>query len=187
MRVKRIIILFTLMIIPLLSSCAGGGILERQAMLDIRSMYINQESFTLTAAMTADYGGRVYKYKLSYTGNGTTGELTVIEPANISGISAKIEDGIVHLKSDTALIDTGSIGSGNITPLGAFPLLINAWQKGYIVSVWKEIYRETECICAEIRLDDSNLINKVWFDKATSLPIRAEIQENGYSVIVCEF
>jgi hypothetical protein len=175
------------MIMTLFSACAGGGGLERQAMLDIRSNYINKDSFTLSAKITADYGGRVYNYRLSYTGNGTRGELTVLEPVNIRGIVAVIEDGAVTLKYDGAVVDTGAIGYGGVSPVGAFPLLINAWQKGYIVSAWKEVYRNTDCICAEIRLDDNNLINKVWFSAESYLPLHAEIQENGYSVIICDF
>ncbi|MDR3149021.1 MAG: hypothetical protein LBT88_03245 [Oscillospiraceae bacterium] len=184
---KSAVIVIALMITLLLSACAGGGKNEHQAMLNIRQYYLKTQSLTLSVDLTADYGGRVYKYLLTYSGDDKRGELSVSEPDNISGISASIEDTGVTLRYDGALIDTGELTANGISPLMALPLTINAWREGYIMNAWREMYIETESIASEIRLDDGGLLLKTWFDADTYAPLRAELYADSFCVMGMDF
>jgi hypothetical protein len=192
---KRVIIAITLMITLALSGCSGGARKETQAMLDIRAHYLKSDNIELTARMSADYGGRVYGYALSYAGNGTRGELTVTEPAVIKGLTAVIDGGTVQLRSDGALIDTGDIAGKGVNPVAAFPLMIEAWKSGYITSAYGEKFavsgsepeQSVYCIVAEIQLTGSSVTLKTWFNPENYAPVRSEIYNGGYCVIIVDF
>ncbi len=169
----------------------GGGSSDREKMLEIRAKYIGAAAFDATAEITADYGDRVYEYKLAYSGNGTAGELPVFEPLNIKGLVVRIDGNDIVLKYDGVILDTGAFSSGGVSPVEAFPLMISAWQNGYIAGNYTEKFGETECVVAEIDLTKADqqdkVLHKVWFDKDTCLPVQGEIAVNGYTVIKCRF
>ena len=183
--------LLALMIMLITAGCAGGGSQDREKMLAIRAKYIGAAVFDATADMTADYGDRVYEYKLSYSGNGAKGELTVFEPLNIKGLVARIDGGEGVMKYDGATLDTGAFSSDGVSPVEAFPLMIDAWQNGFITGHYTEKLGENECIVAEIDLTSADqpekILHRVWFDKDTYLPVRGEITVDGYTVIRCRF
>ena len=179
------------MIMLIMAGCAGGGSQDGEKVLDIRAKYIGATVFDATVDMTADYGDSVYEYRLSYSGNGEKGELTVFEPLNIKGLVARIDEGEVVMKYDGATLDTGAFSSGGVSPVEAFPLMIEAWQNGFITGHFSEKLGENECIVAEIDLTSANrpdkILHRVWFDKDTYLPVQGEITVNGYTVIRCKF
>ena len=50
---------------------------------------------------------------------------------------------------------------------------------------------DTDCLVAEIDMTDAGqtetMLNRVWFSADTSLPVKAEITVNGFTVINCSF
>jgi hypothetical protein len=179
------------MITLLLSGCAGGGSREHRAILDVRAHYLALESVDLTADVTADYGGRVYDYQLCYVGGGKSGELTVLKPENIAGMGVSIDKsvygGAVKLRYEGAELDTGAVAGADISPVGAFPLMITSWRDGYILASWREEHGGVDCIAAEIRLSEAGLSERVWFDAATFAPVQADLYSDGFRVITAVF
>jgi hypothetical protein len=143
----------------------------------------------LSAKLRADYGDRVYDYKLSYKGSGDSGVMDVNEPVIIDGLSAVYTDGRVSLSCDGALIDTGALSGLGVSPLQAFPLLIEAWKNGYISKCWHEARGELSCTAAEIVIKEGeeSIVCRAWFDSSEFKPVYSEIAVNGYTVIYCEF
>ncbi|MDR2360651.1 MAG: hypothetical protein LBD85_05160 [Oscillospiraceae bacterium] len=184
---KSAVTAIALMMTLLLGACAGGGNSEHQAMLNIRQKYLQMPELTLSADITADYGGRVYRYALTYSGNGKKGKLSVSEPDIIDGVSAEIDGTGVILRCDGALIDTGELTANGVSPLMSLPLIINAWQEGFITNTWREIYGETEAIASEIRLDDGGLLLKTWFAIDGYAPLRSELYADGFCVLGIDF
>lgn len=188
---KRALLLALMIILALSAGCAGGGDKDREKILEIRALYIGAEVFEAKVDMTADYGDRVYKYKLTYSGNGAKGELSVLEPMNIKGLIALIDGTDVVLKYDGAILDTGAFSTSGISPIEAFPLMINAWQKGFISSHYRERLGEHDCMVAEIDMTEiggtDTILHKVWFAADTGLPVKAEITSGGFTVISCDF
>jgi hypothetical protein len=191
------IVIFTLVTALLLTGCAktkngdteqkNGG---RKAFLDIRAKYIAAESLSLSADMTADYGDRVYEYKLTYTGNGESGEINVTEPSIINGLTALYQKGEVTLRYDGAVIDTGAILGDDVSPLQAFPMLIEAWKTGYVSNCWKESRDGVKCTAAEIVMcesEENSVLCHTWFDSVEYKPVYSEISVNGVAVLFCKF
>jgi hypothetical protein len=83
--------------------------------------------------MTADYGDRVNEYKLSYAGNGQSGDINVSEPAIISGLTRDYDKGEVTLKYDGTVLDTGAIIGDTCQSSQDLSLLIEAWKSGLCV------------------------------------------------------
>ena len=75
----------------LLTLCACSGHDPSQEFIDIRAAYLASD-ITLSAELTADYGDRRYDYSLSYTGDGKSGEVSILSPETVSGISAQIDE-----------------------------------------------------------------------------------------------
>ena len=96
---KKILSAVVLMLV--LSGCSEKN--ASQSFLDIRTAYLSAD-ITLSADVRADYGDRCYEYSLSYTGDGKSGEVSILSPEEISGISASIgENKKVSLKCGDTL------------------------------------------------------------------------------------
>lgn len=188
---KRALLTVLIALLGFCAGCVSGGAGDKEKLLEIRARYIAAKEFSATADMVADYGDRVYNYKLTYSGNGARGEMSVLEPQNITGLKAYIDGSDVILKYDGAELETGVFSKNGISPIEAFPLMINAWQNGFITAHYREKLGEYDCLVADIDLtragETDDLLHKVWFASDTGLPIKAELTVNGFTVINCDF
>lgn len=188
---KRILLAVLPALLLLLTGCVSGGGGDREKLLKIRDKYVEAAEFDATVRMVADYGDRVYNYKLMYAGDGAKGEMSVLEPENIKGLRALIDGSDVILKYDGAMLETGVFSKNGISPVEAFPLMINAWENGFITAGYREKLGERDCLVAEIDMtragETDALLQKVWFASDTGLPVKAEITVNGFAVIRCDF
>jgi outer membrane lipoprotein-sorting protein len=188
---KRELLIALTILLGFLTGCVSGGSGDREKLLKIREKYLAAKEFVATAQMVADYGDRVYNYKLTYVGDGAKGEMSVLEPQNIKGLRALIDGSDVILKYDGALLETGVFSKNGISPIEAFPLMINAWENGFITAGYRERLNEYDCLVAEIDMtragETDALLQRVWFASDTGLPVKAEIRVNGFTVINCDF
>jgi hypothetical protein len=179
--------------INLTSGCAKHVRQERQAALDIRAYYVKVGSITINANIIADYGGRTYDYDLTYVGDGLRGTVIVKAPAIVEGLTAIVDDGAVQLSTGGTVIDTGGIAGKGTNPLESFPLIVNAWRSGYVTSAYAEKFAKdsetpsVQCIAIEYRLGDGGVTLKTWFNYETFTPVRSEIYDNGYCVILADY
>lgn len=176
--------MITLLIV--LTSCASSENKADELALEIRTEFIAATRLDMTLSMTADYGNRVYEYKLTYTGDASSGTIELREPASIAGLTIKLSVSGAVMEYDGASLDTGVLMSNDLTPIDAIPLLISQWQKGYITECQYETYNDNDTIAVTTQISDTDM-QKVWFDINTHLPIRAEISSNGTMVIACNF
>ena len=147
-----------------LSGCSGKD--ASQSFLDIRTAYLSAD-ITLSADVRADYGDRCYEYSLSYTGDGKSGEVSILSPEEISGISASIgENKKVSLKCGDTLIDTGILYGAGVSPVETLPLIVNAIREGYVSTVYTETLNGVEYITVEIDKKYVNIyMNYRWYDQ----------------------
>lgn len=185
----RYIKLLTLAIVMafVFTACSGEDRAAEYAQ-EIRIKYLEADTISLTADITADYGESVYEFKVSFAASDGEYELEIIEPENIRGLRAKTKNGSMKLEYDGAELDTGTILSEGVSPVDALPLALEAWRSGYIIeSIIDELDGEasikTTIIVSE--KDDIELIT--WFSEESFLPIRAEFSVAGQRVIMCGF
>ena len=62
----------------------------------------------MSMALNADYGDRVYAYKLKYSGDMTSGSIEILEPASIAGLTVQVSPDGTSLIYEDVTLDTGA-------------------------------------------------------------------------------
>lgn len=178
-----------LMIILLTGCGAAEGSEAEELALTIRGEYLAIDSCAVQAAITADYGQRVYQYEMAAAVNGDETVLTLSAPETVAGLTARItgKDGL--LEFDGVAVETGPLDGQGLTPVSALPALLEAARSGYI----------TACALEEdgalLRVDCGDPAGSpgrgtetvLWFDAATHALVRGEVSVDGFRAILCEF
>ncbi len=179
-----------LMTTLLLTGCgkAGGSGAEELA-LTIRGEYLAMEHCALQAAVTADYGQRVYQYEMAAAVTGQETVLTLSAPETVAGLTARITGEDSRLEFDGVCVETGPLDGNGLTPVSALPALLEAARSGYM----------TACALEEdgavLRVDCGDPSGSpgtgsetvLWFDAATHALVKGEISVDGFRAILCEF
>ena len=190
MRLVRTAALYTLLFLPLLLSACGGaaGDREREEFLEIRADLLAREELRLRADLRADYGDRVYDYRLAYAGNGDGGVLRIEEPLELKDVRVELAEGHTRLRFGDLMLDTGAL-AGEESPVQAFPLMIRAWLRGSVAECWHERLYEADCLAAEINLGragaETSLVCRVWFRRSDREPVYAELAAEGRVCLTC--
>lgn len=179
-----------LMTTLLLTGCGKAGVSEAEELaLTIRGEYLAMDGCAARAAITADYGQRVYRYELAVAVSGEETVLTLSAPETVAGLSARLDGEESLLEFDGVSVETGPLDGNGLTPVSAVPALLEAAKSGYI----------TACALEEdgavLRVDcgdpagspGTGTETALWFDAATHALTRGEISSDGFRVILCEF
>lgn len=172
-------LLFAPMLMLLLTACGGGGEKIDPA-AELQAQYAALASATMEADVVCHYGDEVRTYTLlcAYTPGEST--VTVLSPANLSGISATVADGKLHLSYEDVSLDAGGYSAAAISPVAALPRLMAAAGSGYITEQNEEPVGERNCLRLACDLpDDKGVVYTTWFDQETLLPLRSEISMDG--------
>lgn len=104
-----------------------------QHALYLRSKLLSSDRCSFDASVTADYGEVIYTFllKCQCDANGDF-TFTVAEPETISGITGKISSKGGQITFDDKALFFEEIAQGQITPVGAPWVLLNALKGGYI-------------------------------------------------------
>lgn len=186
----RKLLLCVLMTTLLLTGCGKAGVSEAEELaLTIRGEYLAMDGCAARAAITADYGQRVYRYGLAVAVSGEETALTLSAPETVAGLTARMTGEENLLEFDGVCVETGPLDETGLTPVSAVPALLEAAKSGYI----------TACALEEdgavLRVDcgdpagssGTGTETALWFDAATHALVKGEISTDGFRVILCEF
>ena len=187
--------LCVLMMPLLLTACGGtgGGNEEERLALQARSDYLACERFSGKAAITADYGQRVYQYELDFRADGQETVLTITAPETVAGISARMgSQADSRLEYDGIILETGTLDDSGLTPVSAVPAMLDGMKKGYLDHcVLEEREHGGRTLCLLIRDPElepgRGLETLLWLDGESFELLRGEISRDGVCVIQCEF
>jgi outer membrane lipoprotein-sorting protein len=189
LRKAAILALMTALCICLFA-CGGKGGTDNLAE-EIKKEYSETEKMTLIVTVRADYGSRVYDYKLRCVAEEDEMSIEVMEPEGIKGLKAHVSEEGIGLEYDGATLDTGELFGKGLSPIEGIPMMIRAWKGGYITESRSEKIdkQDTLAVTFDLKPADSEkeLEHTVWFDKDSHLPVKAEILYGGYRVIDCVF
>lgn len=179
------------LMMTLLSACGAGQGDELQQVLAIRADYLAAAGYEAKLQVTADYGQRVYTYGVEVRGTDKESVLSVTEPAELAGITARIVNGESRLEYDGAVLETGELSQDGLTPLSAVPALLECARSGFIDSCCTQRLGERDTICVHYR-DPERMAGQgremtLWFDPQTHALVQGEIFADGYRVIRCDF
>ena len=176
--------------IILLSGCFGMATVGNQTeelTLAVRADYLALRVWAADVALTADYGQRVYQYRLAATQSGEELVLALSEPETVAGIIARLKDGDSMLEYDDLWLETGPLNPDGLTPVACIPALIEAAKSGYIVACSLEDgLLRLDCGDPE-GLPGAGIETTLWFDVDSYAMVRGEISVDGFRAILCEF
>lgn len=182
-----------LMISLFLSACGSGE--EESAdnlALKLRGEYLAAQCCSGTAAITADYGQRVYRYELEFQSDEEQTTLTLTSPETVEGLTARLswEEGSV-LEYDGTAIETGPLNQDGLTPVSAIPSMLHTIREGYLETCVLEQYEQGTVLRLTSRDPEqepgSGTQSVLWFETDTFRLLRGEIWQDGFCVIQCEF
>ena len=182
--------LCVLMTMPLLlSACGGTGMSEAEELaLTIRGEYLETTRWTGRAAVTADYGQRVYQYEMTVTASPEETVLTLTMPENISGITARIAGKDSRLEYDGLSVETGPLDGEGLTPVSAIPVQLEAVRSGYMTACVLEEDGLLRMECGDPEgAPNSGRVVTLWFDTQTHGLKKGEISVDGFRVILCQW
>jgi len=148
-----------------------------QSALDLRADLLKAGACRFRAVIGADYGDRAYSFTVScaYDTNGTT-RINVLQPEEISGISATVSDDGVYVEFEDLELDFGPMANGTVSPIKACAVLGRCWSTSYISCGGAD--GELERITYLDGYDEQELTVDTWLD-STGVPVYAEIAYDG--------
>lgn len=173
-------------IIAVFSASCAGKISANELAQRIRKSYTEADAVSLNAEVTANYAARSYKFVLKYVGTAEGGTVTILEPENVSGITAKIGTDGVTLSYDGAEVFTGEVTAEGLGPVDALPVLVGAWRSGTVTEASRETVDGADCLRILYRITDEVTLSTL-FDAETYFPVSAELVRDGYTVLTAAF
>ena len=172
------------MICLLLTGCGGKPQSDLQRARDLRTALLEAGGCSFTAAITADFGDRVYDFSVQCDYAPESGaRITVLQPEEISGITAQVTGRDAVVEFEGLALDFGQMAGGNVTPMESAWMLAHCWDSAYVDSAgadgdllritYLEGYRDRE-----LRVD-------TWLD-ASGVPVHGEILYNGVRCLTLE-
>ena len=172
-------LLFAPMLMLLLAACSGPGEKTDPA-AELQAQYAALSAATMEADVTCHYADEVRAYTLLCAYTPAESTVTVLAPSNLSGISATVSDGKLHLSYDDISLDAGGYSAAAISPVAVLPRLMAAAGSGYLTEQSGETVNERECLRLSCDLpDDASTVYTTWFDEETLLPLRSEVTADG--------
>ncbi len=153
-----------------------------QEALHFRTRLLEASRCSFTAELTAQGEDEVFACTLDCVLHPDgTATVTVVEPAEIAGISATVSQEGTKVVFDGLELDCGDL-SGSVTPVGAPGLLHAAWTGGYIAAAGREDGRTLTRYLLGSGREERQV--DVWFDDSGT-PMDCEIVEAGRVVVSC--
>ena len=180
-----------ILLLALLCAC-GGGNEDNDLVLSLREDFQNMDAWSGEMELTADYGQRVYAYSVSFTGDreeGTT--LTITAPEEAEGITAVAKEGQTWLDYDGVRLETGPLDPQGLSPMDALPALLTELETGTVAEVGTETDGDLSLLRLTLRDPEvtpgTGRETVFWFDKAQKTLLRAELRNDGATVVSCVF
>lgn len=169
--------LFALMMSLLLTACGGK---EKDPTPILQQQYAAVEAATIEAEILCHLDDEVRNYKLLCAYTPACSTVTVMEPEDLAGISATVEDGELTLNYGDISMDAGTYSEAAVSPVAVLPKLMEAAGWGYVTEKSKESFADRTCLRVSCDLqDDTGTVYTTWFDEESLLPLSSEVVCGG--------
>ncbi len=172
-----------------LSSCSAAR-KDADTADAIAERYSKISAFSANVRIRADYGDRTQDYAVRYEYQAPKKSvITLLEPEEVSGIRATLNEEGGALEFDGAILDTGPLSGTGLSPVECLPALMNAWSGGYVSEYGNEKLDGTDCALLTylISPEEISVEIRTYFEKNTLAPFRAELLSGGERVLTCSF
>ena len=171
------------MILLLLCSCAAQEG-DEQAALSLRSALAGAAGCEFTSAVHADCDGRRYDFSLHYTSTSEEDRITVLEPEEVAGVSATVDETGADLVFEDLVLDLG-LGEEAITsPLMQPQLMCACIESAYIA--YTADAGDGTAVRYYYGYGDDRLEVQVVLDRASLVPLTCEVIQDGKVILSAE-
>lgn len=174
-----------LMIIALLLAGCGEAAALEKGLAEAREAWAQAESIGFTAEVTAELSDSVFDCSLAVTRSGEETAVEVLAPENIAGIKARLKAGETEIEYDGVILAVGDAALGEISPLAAMPMLMDALLQGHARSIWTESQGEEAFAVAELYVSETEYA-LLWLQRENFAPRHMELVSEGRAVVKCE-
>ena len=199
---NRLITAALALLLVTLSACGAKADRAVAELARLRELHSTASRIVTVARVSADYGERVFEFRIRYSGTYDAGELEILAPESLAGVTARVSGNAATLSYDGAELDTGSLGDG-LSPAGIVPRLIVEWQSGFPDSLMlarnnsnldvgkspgfrrEELIMQSMLTSASERGTDARQTTR--FDAETHIPIRSEVLQDGRVVLTVRY
>lgn len=186
---KKRLLFPPMILLFLLSACGSqGGSEGEELALTIRGEYLAMDRCDCQAQLTADYGQRVYDFTVSAAVEGEETTVTILQPEEAAGITARITEEGGALEYEGMSMETGPLDEEGLSPAQALPVLLEAARSDYMA----ECTLEEDGSLLRVRCADptknpgTGREVTLWFDAESHDLVRGEISADGMRVVRCE-
>lgn len=186
MRFRPVCLCFCLLFI--LAGCTPGS--DAPPKDEIREYYAALPELTLSARLRTDFGDRIIDFSVRYTHRlEGQGEMEILSPEMIRGITAKVSEGDVTLTYDGLELSIGALPGTGLSPMESLPLMVWDWSRGYLVAQSLEHKDGREFLLRTYRSAREGVVyeNTTLFDENTLLPVRGELYIGGICAVSAFF
>ena len=110
--------------------------------------------------------------------------IEVLQPEIIAGIRAGHSDDGAALEYEDMVLAIGDAVLGEVSPVAAMPLVLDALGSGYTDMVWTETQGQTELVAAQCYVSEDEYM-KIHFEAENMTPVNAELVSGGRVVVKC--
>ena len=161
----------------LLCGCADTG---EESFDQFARSVAESDSVCFSADVRAEYSDKTAEFTLRYAQSADSAEVEISEPETVAGIKARVTGDALSLEYDGAILDIGSFGDTELSPMSALPLLVRSMTDAHIDITW----REDDMIAARLVPSDDMLVT-LWLSNEL-VPLNAEISYKEQTVIFIE-
>ena len=161
----------------LLCGCADTG---EESFDEFARSVAESDSVSFSADVRAEYSDKTAEFTLRYAQSADSAEVEISEPETVAGIKARVTGDALSLEYDGAILDIGSFGDTELSPMSALPLLVRSMTDAHIDITW----REDDMIAARLVPSDDMLVT-LWLSNEL-VPLNAEISYKEQTVIFIE-
>ena len=185
---RRLFLLIALLFISLFAgscSTSSDDIASR-----VSDYYSGLTTMNVLVDMTAEFDDYSVDFELGfqYNANGQS-YIEVRKPDEIKGIRVLFRDDGIDIEYEGVSLETELSENSSISPAGALPELLRVWIGGMASEQGKERIDGIDFLMVThtATRNGVELQYNTWFDAENLKPVKAEIFENGYRKICCDF
>lgn len=172
-------LVYLLLVLWLTGCVSAASEIERG--MALRSRLLSAENCTFDAEITADYGEKIYQFKLSCETN-SSGDLTfsVRSPDSISGITGKIDAEGGKLTFDDTVLYFDLMADERISPVSAPWVFLKTLRSGYLKSAGME--DDMLRLTVDDTYAEDALQLDIWLGEG-DMPVRCEIVHDDRRIL----
>ncbi len=166
-------------VLALLCGCSSEN-KELERGLALRRNILSGEGCSFDAAVTADYGDKLYEFSLACQGD-AQGNLnfTVTAPETIADITGTVSDTGGKLTFDGTALQFDLMADDQLSPVSAPWIFLKTLRSGYLTSAGTE--GEQIRLTIDDSYEDDALQLDIWLEG--DIPVRAEILYDGRRIL----